>query len=151
MIPFHRALACAVLTYPGLAAAEPLLIDGYNQLLDLSCADRPVTIEGVQHGIKLTETCASLDVAGVQQSVDFAAAGSIALSGSGNKLTGSLAASGSGEVTLSGADNTLTLQLDRAANVTISGSGNRLIWHSAAGVAAPHLRITGENNTSEQQ
>ncbi|MFZ1469995.1 MAG: DUF3060 domain-containing protein [Paracoccaceae bacterium] len=150
----RHAIALSIWLTPYSAQADDITIKGYNQLLDMDCADVGVIVEGVKHGLNFTGDCVSMTVSGVENMIDFETADTIMLEGSANRLQGALAGAGpeSGpDVTLSGSDNVLTLRFDRPAVVKISGSGNRLVWAMAPGVTKPDIRITGENNMAENE
>ena len=137
---------------PLSALAEDLVISGYEQVLDLDCADRNALVEGMKQRVTLTMPCASLTVAGSENTVGFDTAGSITFMGTSNRITGALAAtapSNGPDVTLAGLENVLTLRFDRPAVVQVSGSGNKVIWTVGPGVPKPEFQIKGENNSVE--
>lgn len=142
------------ITLASSAPAEPLEFTGFGLLRDIGCGENTAIVEGMRHGLNFTGHCAQLSVSGMENEVDFETAGMISLIGADNQIQGALAGPatpGAVDVRLSGTGNTLTLRFDRPAVVEISGSGNRLVWGVAPGIAAPDIRISGENNSAETQ
>lgn len=155
----------ALAAFPALA--EPLTIDGSGVSRDVHCAGDAVEIHGANNIIKLTGTCASVTVSGIEQTVDIQQAGKLDISGSGHKVTA--AASGlmlygdKSEVTatiggeadavvdISGGEHVVDLALQQATQIEVQGVSQQVTWAPVANTPEPRISISGADNKVERK
>ena len=151
------------------ALAEPLTIDGSGLSRDVHCAGDDVEIYGANNTIKLTGTCTSVTVGGLEQSVEMEEAGKLDVSGSGHKITGTAsalalygdastvtvtidgAATEPAVVDVSGGEHKLDLTLRKAVRLDVQGISQQVTWALGNDASEPKVSISGADNKVERK
>lgn len=150
------------------ALSEPLTVDGSGVSRDIHCAGDTVEIHGANHTIRLTGTCASVVVGGLEHTITIEQAGKLEVSGSGHKIAGAatglvldgdksaVAVTLAGKeaeaaVAIAGGEHTVDLTLQGATRLEVQGVEQQVTWTLAAGTPEPKVSISGADNKVERK
>jgi len=160
----HFVLATALVIAPGVAFADEITVEGVQMSRDFACDGQDVIIAGQGNSVELTGRCGDIKVLGADHKVRFDEAKSLAVSGMSIKATGGetgallveshkntvqaklKSESAPAEVSVSGAEQNVSLTVGSAAKIDVQGAMNALTWTAENGVKAPAISTSGINN-----
>lgn len=160
----HFVLATALVVAPVVAFADEITVEGVQISRDFTCDGQDVVIAGQGNSVELTGRCGDIKVVGADHKVRFDEAKSLAISGMSIKAvggeTGALQVdlhkntvqaklksdNAPAEVSVSGADQNVSLTVGSAAKIVVQGSKNELTWTAENGVKAPAISTSGIGN-----
>lgn len=160
----HIAFAAVVAVIPALASADEISIEGVQMSRDFACDGQNVVIAGQGNTVELTGRCGDVKVIGTDHAVRFDEAKSLVVSGASNKATGGEIGSllvevtnnkvqakiksitAPADVSVSGADQDVSLTVGSAAKINVHGSNNALSWTAENGIKAPAISTSGIGN-----
>jgi hypothetical protein len=157
-------VAAFVAIAPVSAFAEEIVVEGAQMSRDFACDGQDVTVAGLGNTVELTGRCGEVKILGADHKVRFDQAKSLAVSGMSIKATGGETGSllveshkntvqaklksdsAPAEVSVSGADQTVSLTVGSAAKIDVQGSQNELSWIAENGVKDPAISASGIGN-----
>lgn len=160
----HFVVASFAVIAPVAASAEEITVEGVQMSRDFACDGQNVIIAGQGNSVELTGRCGDIKVLGADHKVRFDEAKSLAVSGMSIKATGGetgallvelhkntvqaklKSENAPAEVSVSGAEQDVSLTVGSAAKIDVQGSKNELTWTAENGVKAPAISTSGIGN-----